>query len=233
MAAIKIETPEEPMTPAQISFYQSLAHGLALQFGPTCEIVVHDLEADDLGHSIVAIENGHVSGRKLGDGASHVVLEAIHADPSKLVDRAPYLTKTADGKLLKSSTIFIRDDEGRATGVLAINSDITLMTAYGRYISSFVEVGSDAGTEPEPITRNISGLLDDLLKESEQYVGKPAPLMTKDERVRAIGYLDRRGTFLISKSSERACEFFGISKYSFYTYLNEAKTSNGATEKDA
>ena len=51
--------------------------------------------------------------------------------------------------------------------------------------------------------------------------------MTKDERIRAIGYLDRRGAFLISKSSERACEFFGISKYSFYSYLNEAKAASG------
>ena len=51
--------------------------------------------------------------------------------------------------------------------------------------------------------------------------------MTKDERIRAIGYLDRRGAFLISKSSERAFEFFGISKYSFYSYLNEAKAAAG------
>ena len=48
--------------------------------------------------------------------------------------------------------------------------------------------------------------------------------MTKEERVRAIGFLDRRGAFLISKSSQKACEFFGISKYSFYSYLDEAKS---------
>ena len=56
------------MTPAQIEFYKRLAHGLALQFGPNCEVVVHDLETEDVDHSIVVIENGHVSGRKLGDG---------------------------------------------------------------------------------------------------------------------------------------------------------------------
>lgn len=56
------------MTPAQIEFYKRLARSLALQFGPNCEIVVHDLETEDMGHSIVVIENGHVSGRKLGDG---------------------------------------------------------------------------------------------------------------------------------------------------------------------
>ena len=61
------------MTPSQIEFYKRLAHGLALQFGPNCEVVVHDLETEDVDHSIVVIENGHVSGRKLGDGPSHIV----------------------------------------------------------------------------------------------------------------------------------------------------------------
>ena len=81
------------MTPAQIEFYKRLAHSLALQFGPNCEIVVHDLETEDMDHSIVAIENGHVSGRKLGGGPSHIVLESMHEDATEVHDRTPYLTK--------------------------------------------------------------------------------------------------------------------------------------------
>lgn len=211
------------MTPAQIEFYKRLAHSLALQFGPNCEIVVHDLETEDMDHSIVAIENGHVSGRKLGDGPSHIVLESMNEDATEVHDRAPYLTKAADGKLLKSSTIFIRDDDGNPVGIMGINFDITLMKAFERSLEALTGTGDKGYTEPDPITKNIGDLLEDLLRECEQYVGKPAALMTKDERIRAIGYLDRRGAFLISKSSERACEFFGISKYSFYSCLNEAK----------
>lgn len=212
------------MTPAQIEFYRRLAHSLALQFGPNCEVVVHDLETRDLDRSIVAIENGHISGRRLGDGPSHVVLEALHDDPDNLEDRPPYLTKTADGKLLKSSTVFIRDESGHTCGILAINFDITLMKAFGDSLGGFIGISADAPRDPEPITRNVGDLLDDLFDECEQYVGKPAALMGKDERIRAIGYLDRRGAFLISKSSQKACEFFGISKYSFYNYLEEAKS---------
>ena len=84
------------MTPAQIEIYKRLARSLALQFGPNCEIVVHDLETEDMDHSIVVIENGHISGRKLGDGPSHIVLESMHEDAAEVHDRAPYLTKTAD-----------------------------------------------------------------------------------------------------------------------------------------
>lgn len=211
------------MTELQIDFYRRLAKALALQFGPRCEVVVHDLEADDLDHAVVAIENGHVSGRSVGAGPSHVVLEALQSDPEQLHDRAPYLTKTVDGRTLKSSTVFIHDDEGKPVGILAINYDITLMAALEDELASFTQTPGDHEEEPEAITRNIADLLDDLLAESVRHVGKPPALMTKEDRIRAIGYLDRRGAFLISKSSERACEFFGISKYSFYSYLNEAK----------
>ena len=43
------------MQEAQLDFYKRLAHALALQFGSGCEVVVHDLEATDPSHSIVAI----------------------------------------------------------------------------------------------------------------------------------------------------------------------------------
>ena len=93
------------MTEEQLDFYKRLAHALALQFGSSCEVVVHDLETKDPSHSIVAIENGHVTGRKLGDGPSHVVLEALHAGDTKLEDRPAYLTKTADGKIVLADEI--------------------------------------------------------------------------------------------------------------------------------
>ena len=61
----------------------------------------------DRESSIVAIENGQVTGRKVGDGPSHVVLEALRGDREKLQDHLCYLTKTKDGKILKSTTIYI------------------------------------------------------------------------------------------------------------------------------
>lgn len=33
-------------------FYTRLARGLAAQFGSNCEIVIHDLESNDVEHSI-------------------------------------------------------------------------------------------------------------------------------------------------------------------------------------
>lgn len=212
------------MTEAQLDFYKRLAHALALQFGSGCEVVVHDLEAADPSHSIVAIENGHVTGRKLGDGPSHVVLEALHAGGERLEDRLAYLTKTADGKILKSSTVFIRDDDGRAVGIFAVNYDITILRAMGDTIAEVVGTEPSAPREPEPIVRSVADLLDDLIEQSVQLVGTPVALMSKEEKVRAIRYLNDTGAFLITKSGPKVCKFFGISKYTLYNYLDEARS---------
>ena len=213
------------MTEEQLDFYKRLAHALALQFGSGCEVVVHDLESTDPSHSIVAIENGHVTGRKLGDGPSHVVLEALHAGDAKLEDRLAYLTKTADGKILKSSTVFIRDENGRAVGIFAINYDITILRAMGDTIAEVVGTGPSAPREPEPIVRSVADLLDDLIEQSVQLVGTPVALMTKEEKVRAIRYLNDTGAFLITKSGPKVCKYFGISKYTLYNYLDEARAT--------
>ena len=60
---------------------RQMAHGLAVQFGPSCEVVIHDLTTGDLEHTVVHVEHGAVSGRKVWDGPSHVVLEARKAAP--------------------------------------------------------------------------------------------------------------------------------------------------------
>ena len=213
------------MTEAQLDFYKRLARALALQFGSGCEVVVHDLEATDPSHSIVAIENGHVTGRKLGDGPSHVVLEALHAGTEQLEDRLAYLTKTADGKILKSSTVFIRDETGRAVGIFALNYDITLLRAMGDTIAEVVGTEPSAPREPEPIVRSVADLLDDLIEQSVELVGTPVALMTKEEKVRAIRYLNDTGAFLITKSGPKVCKYFGISKYTLYNYLDEARAT--------
>lgn len=102
-----------------LQFLFKLAKGIASQFGPNCEVVVHDLATNDPESSIVAIENGQVTGRKVGDGPSHVVLEALRGENSQLQDHLSYLTKTRDGKILKSTTIYIRDDDGDPIGDLS------------------------------------------------------------------------------------------------------------------
>ena len=209
------------LSASTLQFLFQLAKGISRQFGPNCEVVVHDLDSNDPNSSIVAIENGHVTGRKVGDGPSHVVLEALRSGRENLTDHLSYLTRTKDGKILKSSTIYVRDDDGEAIGIFAINYDITLMLAMEENLKQFTATDQDQ-REPERISRNVGDLLDELIEQSVKIVGKPVALMTKEDKVKAIQFLNETGAFLITKSGDKVCRFFGISKYPLYSYIDEA-----------
>ena len=206
-----------------LPFFRQLAKALAKQFGDNCEVVLHDLTSTDIEHSVVLVENGHVTHRAVGDGPSHVVLEAMKSHDSIPMDHLAYLTKTSDGRILKSSTIYIHDDEDqKIIGILSINYDITSMLLAEQAIKSLVS-NEDDKKEPESIPQNVNDLLEDLIRQSVTLVGKPVAMMTKDDKVRAIQFLNDAGAFLITKSGDKISSFFGISKYTLYSYIDVNK----------
>ena len=78
----------------------------------------------------------------------------------------------------------------------------------------------DASSSPRRITTDVSQLLDQLIEQSVELVGVPAPLMNKEEKIRAINYLNDAGAFLITKSGDKVSKYFGISKYTLYSYVD-------------
>ena len=65
------------------------------------------------------------------------------------------------------------------------------------------------------------------MKQAELLVGKPMGLMNKEEKIRALDYLDQKGVFKISKTSVLLCETLQVSKYTLYNYLEEARSGRG------
>ena len=49
---------------------KKIAKAISAQFGAGCEVVIHEISEQSTEHSIIAIENGHVTGRTVGDGPS-------------------------------------------------------------------------------------------------------------------------------------------------------------------
>lgn len=207
-----------------LNYLKQIAHGIAQQFGQNCEVVIHDLSAIDLENTVVYIENGQVTKRNIGDGPTHVVLEASRKDPSQLKDRYGYLTRTQDGRILKSSTMYIRDEDNKIRYIFSINFDITAFSAIDGVVKSLISTEPETHA-PERITQNVNDLLDDLIEESVALVGKPVALMTKEEKVTAIQFLNDAGAFLITKSGDKVSKYFGISKYTLYSYIDVNKTT--------
>ena len=208
-----------------LDFLKQLAHGLAIQFGSSCEIAIHDLKTKDLEKSIVYIENGHISNRQIGDGPSGIVLETLQSDPSTIHDKLSYLTKTEDGRILKSSTFYIRDDDGSISYIFSLNYDITAFTAASTAIQSLIATKDKlpdlTGDSPRQITHNVNELLDLLIEQAVAKVGKPVAMMNKDDKVAVVQYLDHAGAFLITVSCYKLSSYLGISKFTLYSYMGK------------
>lgn len=230
-----------------------IAKGLAAQFGSDCEILIHDLLSADPESTIVHVENGHITDRKVGGGPSKIALSAMEAlknapddqypngqhpddqdaddqekslkgrplkEPS-LKDSLGYLTRSPDGRILKSSTLYIRDETGAVHYMFCINFDITRLIGFEQSIHSLIQdERSDPAQQPEPIVTNVNDLLDTLIQQSVTLVGKPAALMNKDEKIRAIQFLNDAGAFLVTKSGDKVSQYFGISKFTLYSYID-------------
>ena len=196
----------------KLEFLKQLAHGITSQFGNSCEVVIHDLTKKDLDRSIVYIENGHVSNRHTGDGPSGIVLETLRSDPATVKDRLAYLTRTDDGRILKSSTLYIRDDNDKVAYIFSINYDITTLLAIENTLHGLIK------TEPD----NVTELLDLLIEQAIAKVGKPVALMNKDDKIAVVQYLNNAGAFLITKSGDKVSSLLGISKFTLYSYMDKS-----------
>lgn len=211
-----------------LEFMRRLAKAIAAEFGNNCEVIVHDLKAEDLDHTIVAAENGQVSNRRLGDGPSRIVLETLQHKERVPEDMLAYLTKTHDGRVLKSSTVFLKNSEGSVEGVLSINYDITEMIMAERAIDSLLNHRDIKEEQPKNIPQSVNELLDDLIEQSVKLVGKPVAMMNKEDKTKAIKFLNDSGAFLITRSGDKVSHYFGISKYTLYSYI-DIKTKKNET----
>jgi predicted transcriptional regulator YheO len=191
------------------------------QLGPNCEIVLHDLSLP-YEHTIIDIRNGHVTGRSVGDGGSNLGLEVL-VGTVKNGDRYNYITYLKSSRVLRSSSMYIRDENDALVACFCINNDITEEIKFEDYLKrrnhfSLSDHPAEQETE-EFFPDNVQDLLGHLISESQKVIDIPVERMEKDDKINFLRHLDRKGAFLISKSSEAVCEYLGISKFSLYKYL--------------
>ncbi|MFP4617550.1 MAG: PAS domain-containing protein, partial [Spirochaetaceae bacterium] len=94
----------EDMSPEDRRILESaaaVAEGLSRQFGAFCEVLVHSLE--DPESSIIAIYNGHITGRKVGGPMTDFALSLLDKRETKENVFGPYYSSTSDGRRLKST----------------------------------------------------------------------------------------------------------------------------------
>ncbi len=200
-----------------------LVQGLAEMFGPACEVVLHDLNA--LPRSIVAIENGHVTGRTVGDVPTDLMLRSLrNAEDGH--DVRLYVT-SSDGKILKSLAMTLRDVDGAAFAILGVNFDISEIVRAQRLLANLSAVGR-LGGEAIPDAEEIFGgdirdVVDGMITKILHEMGKTPATMSRDEKMDVVKRLEERGAFLVKRSAEQVAEALDLSRYTIFSYLKEIR----------
>lgn len=202
---------------------------IAMTVGPRCEVVLHDFRAlASRGSTIMWIENGHVTGRYVGGPTTNLGLEALKTgDPSP--DRFNYRTRTADGRELRSSSIYFRNRAGELIGALCLNIDVRTYVHARDALDELIGRDDEAALEiDETFGTDIGDVLDDLVRRGIQRRGLPVTAMSRDDKVAVVGYLDEKGAFLVKRAIDRVARALKISRVTAYAYLDEARTTASA-----
>jgi predicted transcriptional regulator YheO len=203
---------------------EALIKGIASQFGENCEVVLHDLTGS-YDSSIIAIENSHITGRRIGDCGSNLGLEVLRGTVTD-GDRYNYITQTKDGKILRSTSVYLKNSKGNTIGAICMNLDISDFIMAEKTLKSITQHSLESKVVEEVFVNDVNELLDHLLQECQKEIGKPVSHMTKEDKIRAVQFLDKRGAFLVKKAGDRVCQFLDISKFTLYNFLDEKRPQN-------
>ena len=138
---------------------------------------------------------------------------------------ANYFFTAPNGELIRSSTLLIRDGEGRLSGALCINLDTTGISKLMDHLRCWLPGAKDREQQKEDDPKEHSTHIEDMVNGLIQgIIGTEAPMeMTREERVEKVRFMEEKGIFLMKGSVEKAAEGLGVNKVTIYSYLDEIR----------
>ena len=229
------------MANSLLQHYVKLTEFLGQALGPDYEVALHDLT--DKNRSIIAIANNHVSGREVGAPLTNVALQILMDKSYETQDyRLHYCGVSAEGKALRSSTLFIKQN-GKLIGMLCINFDDSRYQSLSKNImqlchpDNFVDenfsfsdartVSREAAPAPahpiESFHNSIDAVAGDAVGRELARLGVTADRLTPDERIQIIASLESGGIFLLKGAVKDVADALHCSQASVYRYLSQIK----------
>jgi predicted transcriptional regulator YheO len=205
---------------------EPIMKAVAAAVGPHCEVVLHDLSKRDVEHTIVAIENGHVTGREVGGPSTNRGLELLRREAEDH-DEYGYKGRTGDGRELRSSSVYLRDADGRVIAALCINVDLTPLQAARAALDTALRpaVEEPPARDEEVFASDISEVLDTLIDGAIARTGKTVALMGRDDRIAVLRFLDERGAFFVKRAVDRVARRLNVSRVTAYNYLEHVRAT--------
>jgi len=218
-----------PIRQNSFSDFKQLADAIVAMFGRSCEVAIHDLT--DLHKSLVYI-SGDVTGRKIGAPATDLLIKAIGNKKSEIKDMYNYKTTAHDGRSIKSSTIFLRNDNNDVVAAFCINLDTTDFFNATQALSALLNLNNSNGGEiQETFSSSVGETIEALFEQALIEIGKQPASMTTDEKIQLTSLLEEQGVFQMKGAVNQVAELTGVSNFTIYNYLKKIrKISSHNTE---
>ncbi len=204
--------------------YKHLVDFLGGCLGENSEVILYSFE--DLNDSIIAIYNGHISGRAIGDPVTGFAL-------SKLKDKGKqgppyylnYLSMSKNNTPLRSNSFFILDKQGNPKGLLSINTDVTKYQQAADLLQKMAFIPSlseekESTAEMELFQSSPREVIMATINEVTQSVGVSADRLTPHEKLEIVRRLSDDGFFLIKGAVSQIAGILGSSEATIYRYLS-------------
>lgn len=193
-----------------------IVEALGLTLAPFCEVVLHDLTRPD--HAIVRIEN-NLSGRRVGDTATELGLARI-SDPGMPDQIVNYVNKLPDGRPLKSTSIGLRDSDGKFIAAICMNFDVGFFGDVVSYIQEF--------TRATPLNIGITEFsggpgretLEDVVRQFAAKRNVQPRALSAAQRHELIAELKRSGMLELRGALSRVATLLGVSRTTIYHYVD-------------
>lgn len=195
--------------------------------GKKCEVTIHDFT--NLDASIIYIQ-GDVTGRKVGAPVSTRLFKLLKEHGDDIEDQFNYRLRTRSGRIIRSSTTFIRDEKDRVLGCYCINYDVTDLLNIRDMLNEF-SYFSNEPQEKEAKTvfpeASMEEFVDGIIEQAIAGIGKQPAFMRKVERLEVVRMLELYGAFKLRGSVEYVAKILGVSRFSIYNYINENNRLQG------
>lgn len=197
--------------------YRNVVAGLENYLGEGYEIVLHSLES--MEHSVIAIANGHHTGRQEGSPITDLALHMLHSiEEEEQTGFISYFSKNRKGEPLRSSTIVIYGENHRAIGLLWFN--FYLNTSVYTVVANLMD---ESKSTPPMITEtfvdNAEDLLSRVVEQVRQDVNNDGRILSSLKNKEIIRRCHAQGVFQIKNAVSRVAQLLGISKNTVYLHL--------------
>jgi len=200
--------------------YQPVAEAFAKLLHPFAEVVIHDLAKD----CIVAIYNP-ISKREVGDPSYFDGLD-FGADPDENVI-GPSEKINYDGRRLKSISIVLRNDKGKAVGSICVNMDISVFEKYQNTLQIFLSNNDSTLSESrqaffkDSVHEQINIFIENYCRENNLSFDA----MSKNDKQDLIFRLKENGAFNGKNATSYIARILNISRATVYNYLKESEAA--------